>query len=81
LLRDLEARARRLGVRCLVGEVLRSNAAMKGLARKAGFGFAGSSRDARIVKIVKDMGAPTAVELAPGATSVRLREERCSLWP
>jgi RimJ/RimL family protein N-acetyltransferase len=56
VLRDLEARARRLGARCLVGEILRSNAAMKGLARKAGFAFAGPLRDARLTAIREAAG-------------------------
>src|SRR5713101_4191298 len=36
LLSNMESRARKLGARYLIGEVLRTNDAMKGLARKAG---------------------------------------------
>jgi GNAT superfamily N-acetyltransferase len=60
LLRDIECRARRLGARYLVGDVLRSNTAMKGLARKAGFAINGPCREARLIEIVKDLSAATA---------------------
>jgi GNAT superfamily N-acetyltransferase len=71
LLRHIECRARRLRVPTLVGDVLRSNAAMKSLARKAGFNLAGVPADARLVRIVKDIsaaqaGAPCAQLTAPG---------------
>jgi acetyltransferase len=52
----LECRARSLGVTTLVGDVLRSNTAMRALARKAGFGL-GVPADARLVRIVKDISA------------------------
>src|SRR6266700_756132 len=55
LLADLERRARSLGARYLVGDVLRSNEAMQALARKAGFAMAGVPRDAKLVRIVKDL--------------------------
>jgi acetyltransferase len=58
LLQQLECRARSLGVRSLVGDVLRSNAPMKRLARKAGFDMAGVPADGRLVRIVKDVSAP-----------------------
>src|ERR1700687_1684996 len=48
LLGDVESRARSLGARRLVGDVLRSNAAMQALARKAGFAMAGVPGDARL---------------------------------
>jgi RimJ/RimL family protein N-acetyltransferase len=57
LLADLEARARSLGARRLVGDVLRTNEAMQALARKAGFSLAGVPRDARLVRIVKDLAS------------------------
>ena len=53
----LECRARSLGVTTLVGDVLRSNTAMRALARKTGFGL-GVPADARLVRIVKDISAP-----------------------
>ena len=55
LLRIVECRARALGVRHLFGEVLRTNTAMKGLARKAGFSIRSPITDARLVEIVKDL--------------------------
>jgi GNAT superfamily N-acetyltransferase len=58
LLRDLECRARSLGARILFGEVLRTNVAMKGLARKAGFAIRTPFTDARLIEIVKDLLVP-----------------------
>jgi len=55
VLENLECRARGFGVRTLVGDVLRSNAPMKKLARKAGFHMTGPPADARLVRIVKDI--------------------------
>jgi acetyltransferase len=57
LLDHLECRARTLGVSTLVGDVLRSNTAMRTLARKCGFDQAGVPADARLVRIVKDISA------------------------
>ena len=59
LLQQLECRARGLGARTLVGDVLRANVPMKRLARKAGFDLAGVPPDARLVRIVKDVSAPS----------------------
>jgi acetyltransferase len=56
LMQYLECRTRGLGVTTLVGDVLRSNAAMRTLARKAGFDT-GVPADARLVRIVKDISA------------------------
>jgi GNAT superfamily N-acetyltransferase len=58
MLGDMECRARSLGARHLIGDVLRTNAPMKGLARKAGFAVSGASREARLIGIVKDLAAP-----------------------
>ena len=58
LLRKMECRARKLGARCLFGDVLRTNVAMKGLARKAGFSIRSPFTDARLVEIVKDLSLP-----------------------
>jgi acetyltransferase len=60
----LECRARSFGVATLVGDVLRSNTAMRKLAHKAAFDT-GVPDDARLVRIVKDIstarvGAPCA---------------------
>jgi acetyltransferase len=71
LLEFLECRARNLAVRKLVGDVLRSNAPMQKLARKAGFAMTGVPGDARLVRIVKDISAarvatPCAQGMSPG---------------
>jgi GNAT superfamily N-acetyltransferase len=58
LLWNMECRARVLGARYLIGEVLRTNDAMKGLARKVGFAVQGPFTDARLVEIVKDLSIP-----------------------
>jgi len=58
LLSNMESRARKLGARYLIGEVLRTNDAMKGLARKAGFAIRGPFKDARLIEIVKDLSSP-----------------------
>jgi GNAT superfamily N-acetyltransferase len=58
LLRLIECRARLVGARHLFGDVLRDNAAMKGLARKRSFSLHGPVADARLVEIVKDLTAP-----------------------
>jgi acetyltransferase len=58
LLRILECRARVLGARYLFGDVLRTNTAMKGLARKAHFGIRSPLTDARLIEIVKDLSIP-----------------------
>jgi GNAT superfamily N-acetyltransferase len=58
LLSHMECRARLVGVRYLVGDVLRTNDAMKGLARKAGFAIRGPFKDARLIEIVKDLSSP-----------------------
>jgi acetyltransferase len=72
LLEDLECRARGLGVQTLVGEVLRSNAPMQRLARRAGFGTAGVPADARLVRIVKDISRPQAGLPCDELTAARL---------
>lgn len=64
LLQQLECGARGLGAHTLVGDVLRSNAAMKRLARKAGFDMTGVPVDARLVRIVKDISAPLGLPCA-----------------
>ena len=58
LLRHLERRARRAGARYLFGDVLRTNTAMKGLARKSGYSLRSLFTDARLVEIVKDLSPP-----------------------
>jgi GNAT superfamily N-acetyltransferase len=58
LLLNMECRARVRGARYIIGEVLRTNDAMKGLARKAGFAIQGPFTDARLVEIIKDLSIP-----------------------
>jgi len=58
LLRLIECRARLIGARHLIGEVLRTNAAMKCLARRRGFSLRTPVLDARLVEIVKDLSLP-----------------------
>jgi acetyltransferase len=70
LMQYLECRARSHGVTALVGDVLRSNAAMRKLAHKAGFDT-GVPADARLVRIVKDIsgariGVPCARVMTTG---------------
>ena len=72
LLHQLECRARSLGLRSLVGDVLHSNTAMKRLARKAGFAMTGVPADARLVRIVKDMADTPAVAPCAGSATARL---------
>ena len=66
LVADVERRAVCLGARRLVGDVLRSNEPMKALARKTGFALADIPRDARLVRIVKDL-APSRRARIPGS--------------
>jgi GNAT superfamily N-acetyltransferase len=58
LVRHLEARARRAGARYLFGDVLRTNTAMKSLARKSGYSIRSPFTDARLVEIVKELSPP-----------------------
>jgi acetyltransferase len=58
LLDYLECHARSRGARSLVGDVLRTNAPMQKLARRAGFDMTSPPADARLVRIVKDISAP-----------------------
>jgi GNAT superfamily N-acetyltransferase len=55
LIADLECRARMRGARYLYGDVLRTNIAMKNLARKAGYALRSPFTDARLIEIVKDL--------------------------
>ena len=60
LLWNLECQARALGASHLIGEVVRTNEAMKGLAHKAGFEIRSPFRDARLVEIIKDLSIAQA---------------------
>jgi GNAT superfamily N-acetyltransferase len=60
LIRHLEASARRAGARYLFGDVLRTNVAMKALARKSGYSLCSPFTDARLVEIVKELSPANA---------------------
>jgi GNAT superfamily N-acetyltransferase len=67
LLRNLECRARTLGVRFLFGDVLRTNTVMKYLARKEGFSIRTPFTDARLVEVGKDLSiTPSGLLCAAG---------------
>jgi GNAT superfamily N-acetyltransferase len=61
LIADIERWAESLGVRYLVGDVLRSNRAMKALARKMGFLLGEVPHDPRLVRVVKEVTFSQAV--------------------
>jgi acetyltransferase len=67
LLQDLERQARMIGARYLFGDVLRTNSAMKALARKAGFAIRSRFADARLVGIVKELFTPARGAKSPCA--------------
>ena len=68
MIRHLEARARRAGARSLFGDVLRTNTAMKGLARKSGYSIRSPFTDARLVEVVKELSPPSARPCAKRVT-------------
>jgi GNAT superfamily N-acetyltransferase len=55
LMADIERRARSQGAECLWGYILRSNEPMKALARNTGFHMADVPRDAKLVRVLKDL--------------------------
>jgi GNAT superfamily N-acetyltransferase len=65
LLTDIERRARRLGARTLVADVLRTNEPMQRLARKLGFRIAARADDPRLVRMVKVLSRP-GILVQPG---------------
>lgn len=67
ILAEVERRAGSLGAERLVADVLRSNEPMKALARKAGFTLADVPRDAKLIRIVKDLAAPSRTARPPGS--------------
>jgi acetyltransferase len=70
LLADLECRARMRGTQYLYGDVLRTNTAMKNLARKTGYALRSPFTDARLIEISKDLSA-TAPDLPCRERSAR----------
>jgi GNAT superfamily N-acetyltransferase len=58
---EMECRARSLGARRLTAEILRANEPMKAVALKTGFSMADVPRDARLVRIVKEL-APSQMD-------------------
>ena len=64
---EMECRARSLGARRLTAEILRANEPMKAVALKTGFSMADVPRDARLVRIVKEL-APSQMD-RPGTTA------------
>ena len=69
LLAEIECRARALGARRLVGDVLRSNETMQAFARKAGFTMTGVPADARLIRVVKDLATSSAASPCKPAIS------------
>ena len=55
LMADIECRPTSLGARHLFGDVLRSNEPMKALARKNGFVMTDVPRDAKLVRVIKNL--------------------------
>ena len=55
MLAEIECRARSLGARSLVADVLHANEPMKSFAVKAGFSLGGVPSDAKLVRIAKDL--------------------------
>jgi GNAT superfamily N-acetyltransferase len=66
LMQNIECRARLRGARYLFGDVLRTNTAMKALARRAGFSVRSPFTDARLVEIVKDLALTPPSTLCRG---------------
>jgi acetyltransferase len=60
LLDRLEREAIACGLRSLVGDTLVTNAAMMGLARRAGFTVRASPDDARLARLEKNLAVPKA---------------------
>jgi hypothetical protein len=56
----IRQRARRAEARYLFGDVLRTNTAMKGLARKSGYSICSPFTDACLVEVVKELSPPRA---------------------
>jgi GNAT superfamily N-acetyltransferase len=75
LLADLECRARMRGAHYLYGDVLRTNVAMKNLARKTGFALRSPFTEARLIEIGKDLSA-TAPDVPCRERFVRLMLDR-----
>jgi acetyltransferase len=84
LMQNLECRARMLGARHMFGDVLRTNTAMRGLARKAGFSIRGPLTDARLVEIVKNLmpeAAPALLQSLRAVPRPAMNSRRLSMRP
>ncbi|MEW6643250.1 MAG: GNAT family N-acetyltransferase [Pseudomonadota bacterium] len=64
LLSNLECRAAALGAHRLIGDTLRTNLEMQGLARKVGFRFTRTPDDWRELRLVKDVHAAADIPCA-----------------
>ena len=74
LLGNLECRAAALGAQHMVGDTLRSNAAMLSLARKAGFALAAHPNDWKLVRFEKAVAyAPAEIPCATWRMAVAAR--------
>jgi len=75
LLKNLECRAAAFGASALVGDTLRSNSTMIGLARKVGFAFTQHPHDWKLVRIEKDVDvAPAEIPCASWRLAAASRE-------
>jgi acetyltransferase len=61
MLAEIECRARSLGARSLVADVLHANEPMKSFAAKAGFSLSGVPSDAKLIRIAKDLATSNAL--------------------
>jgi GNAT superfamily N-acetyltransferase len=72
LLSNLECRAAAFGADCIIGETLRSNSAMIGLARKAGYSFMPAPNDWKLVSFEKQIHrAPEEIPCASWRIAAR----------
>jgi GNAT superfamily N-acetyltransferase len=69
LMADIECRATSLGARHLFGDVLRSNEPMKALARKNGFSMTDVPRDAKLVRVTKDLALSRSADYSGMVTA------------
>jgi GNAT superfamily N-acetyltransferase len=76
LLKNLECRAAAFGAESLVGDTLRSNDGMIGLARKSGFAFLPTPNDWRLIRFKKNIGvAPQDIPCASWRLAAESRSQ------